>query len=234
MTIAELKTWFTAWKDIITILVAIGAIIVVVFQIRQAGRFERNRLRREQAAARATLSLTLNTLSEYGTDMIRALAPLEAWLEKGQEGKPPEFKGPRLLPETVAAVEKVIAAYPTENVARSLAALIGEVQILQARSRDFTSAPDSIRTWSVAMKDNIVMAAGIVARCQDLFVFAREGTDQADPSRQHLQQVLTFAKIYQHQYPRVWKSTERFENPEPTEETKRVLKMIPGLFGRNK
>lgn len=231
MTQAEFLRWFGQWKDVVTTAVALVAILVVVVQILQAGRFEKNRMRREQVAARATLPLTLNALTEYGQDMLRALAPLEQWLEQRQEGDPPMFNGPRMPAETILAVEKVIAAYPKDNAAKALAAVVSEVQVLEARSRDYSSKEESIRSWSIAMKDNLVMAAGIVARCQDLFVFARKGTEYGEPTRGHLQQVLTWARVYQHLYPRVWEATERFaDDPKPTWRQRRLLGKIPGLF----
>jgi len=215
MTQADFLTWFGKWKDVTTAIVAICAIIVVVFQILQAGQFERNKVRREQVAARATLPLTLAALSEYGANMMKALAPLEAWLENGHLTPAPEFNGPRLPPETVASVEKVITAYPNEDVAKALAAMLSEVQLLQSRSRDYSMNEESIRIWSVAMKDNVVMAASIVARCENLFAFARHGSEYGDPSRSHIEQVLNGAMLWQGSYARVWKSVERYPDREP-------------------
>lgn len=230
MPTADFLSWFTQWKDVITIIVALCAILVVVAQIGQASRYEGKRIRREQVAARATLPLTLAALSDYGHEMITALLPLEAWLERRSEGEPPTFVGPRLPPETVASVEKMIAAYPDEHVAKALASLMSEVQILQTRSRDYGKSSESIRSWSIAMKDNIVMAADVIARCQDLFDFAREGTDYADPSKQHIQQVLSLSKVYQHSFPRVWHSTERYADTTATCAAKESKRPLPGLF----
>lgn len=216
MTEAEFLKWFGTWKDVITFVVAVGAIFVVVVQILQNGRIERNRLRREQVAARASLPLTLAALSEYGTEMLRSLSLLEAWLMQNSIDTPgPEYKGPRLPPETVAAVEKVISAYPDEEVARALAGLLSEVQVLQSRSRDYGASEESIRQWSIAMKDNMVIAAGVIARCDNLFEFARVGADTGQPSRGHLQTILSMNLIHQHRFPRVWKSVERISEEEP-------------------
>ncbi|MBQ1499556.1 MAG: hypothetical protein IIZ38_14690 [Sphingomonas sp.] len=212
---AEFLTWFGQWKDVVTVAVALGAIGAVVIQIQQAGHFERDKVRRSRVAARATLPLTLAALSEYGAGMLAAMAPLERWLERREDGPAPAFDGPRLPPETVAAVEKVIAAYPGELVAKALAAILGEVQVLQSRSRDFAISDQNIMMWRVAMKDNVVMAAGIIARCEDLFAFARDGLEAATPSRSHLQQVLSFAGVHREQFPSVWKSLERFAEEEP-------------------
>lgn len=216
MTQAEFLKWFGQWKDVITVVVAVGAIVVVVVQIVQNGRIERKRLRREQVAARASFPITLAALSEYGVEMLRSLAPLEAWLEQNSIDTPgPEYDGPRLPPETVAAVEKVISAYPDEEVARALAGLLSEVQVLQSRSRDYGKNEESIRVWSIAMKDNIVMAASVIARCENLFEFARQGSDAGQPSRPHLELTLSMNMITQRRYPRVWKSVQRFNAQEP-------------------
>ena len=216
MTQTDFLKWFGTWKDVITFVVAVGAIVVVVVQILQSGRIERHRLRREQVAARASLPLTLAALSDYGTQMLRSLAPLEAWLEHNSIDTPgPEYEGPRLPPETVASVEKVISAYPDEEVARALAGLLSEVQVLQSRSRDFGASKESIRQWSIAMKDNMVIAASVIARCDNLFEFARVGADAGQPSRAHLKIILSMSQIYQHRFPRVWKSVERFADEEP-------------------
>lgn len=231
MSTADFLSWFTRWKDVITVGVAICAILVVMAQIGQASRYEAKRIRRDRVAARATLPLTLAALSDYGNEMIAALLPLEAWLEKRSKGEPPTFVGPRLPPETVASVEKMISAYPDEHVAKALASLMSEVQILQTRSRDYDKSEASIRVWSIAMKDNIVMAADVIARCQDLFDFAREGTDYADPSKQHIQQVLALSKVYQHSFPRVWQSTERYDDSVSTSAAKEAKRILPGLFG---
>jgi hypothetical protein len=229
MTQAEFLLWFGKWKDVVTTGFALAAIVVVVLQIRQAGRFERNRIRREQVAARATLPLTLNALSEYGKNMLISLAPLERWLEQGQHDAAPQFHGPRMPAEIILAVEKVVAAYPNDDVAKALAAVLGEVQVLEARSRDFTD--DSISSWSIAMKDNLVMAAGIIARCENLFTFARKGIEYSEPTRSQIQRVLNGAKIRDFTYPRVWEATERFaDDPKPTWRQRRLLKKIPGMF----
>lgn len=231
MTKTEFLTWFQQWKDVVTTVVAVVAIFFVALQIVQAGRFERARLRREQVAARATLPLTLNALSQYGQDMLMALAPLERWLEQGEVGDPPQFSGPNIPAETILAVEKVIAAYPNDGVARALAAVLNVVQILEARSRGYSSKVEDIRAWSIAMKDNLVMAAGVVARCEDLFVFARKDTDYGEPTRSHIRQVLSLARIRQNVYPRVWAATERLvDDPKPTRRQMRMLKKIPGVF----
>ena len=208
MSEANFLTWFRQWKDVVTTLVAVIAIVVVVWQIRQTSQLEKNRIRRDQVAARASLSLTLAALAEYGRSMIKALAPLEAWLEMGQEGEVPSFIQPYLPPETVPAVERVISAYPDEIVAKALAALLGEVQVLQSRAHGLSADPEEIRIWSIAMKDNIVMAARIEARVNDLLPFAREGTDVATPSRDHVRLMLSVAGLRQAQYPRVWKTLE--------------------------
>lgn len=207
-SVSELYTWIGDNKDQLSVLITAVGIPVLLWQITQGARQEHARLRREKVIAKASFPLTLAALSEFGQDMIEALLPLERWLEKGQEGKPPAFTGPRLLSETIVGVEKVIAAYPTDHIAKALAAVLGEVQILQARSRDYADKPESVRIWSVAMKDNIVMAASIVARCQNLFDFAREGDDVAQPSRSHIQMILGAAHASQDFYPRVWKATE--------------------------
>lgn len=91
MTQAEFFRWFEKWKDVVTMAVAFSAIIVVLVQIRQAGSFERRRMRREQVAARATLPLTLNSLCEYGNTMLISLAPLERWLQEGSPIRCPFF-----------------------------------------------------------------------------------------------------------------------------------------------
>lgn len=229
MTQVEFLLLFGKWKDVVTTAVALIAIIVVVFQIRQAGRFERNRVRREQVAARATLPLTLNALSQYGRDMLAALAPLERWLEQGEHGTAPEFQAALMPTETIFAVEKVIGAYPEDEVAKALAAVLSEVQVLEARSHDFSG--DSISSWSVAMKDNLVMAAGIVARCEHLFEFARKDTRYGEPTRSQLQRVLNGAKIRDFTYPRVWTAIEAYpDDPEPTRRQRRILKKIPGIL----
>ena len=214
MTNAEFLKWFAQWKDVVTTAVAVAAIIVVVLQIRQAGRFERHRLRRERLAARATLPLTLAALNEYGRGMMQALAPIEAWFEQDGHDEIPTFKGPEVRSQTIAAAEKAIAAYPEDNVAKSMAAILGSIQILQSRSQSFYD-PHELRTWKMAMSDNILMAASIIACCENLFPFAREGSDFARPSRSHIAQVLSRERIHQAQYLGVWKQIVQFSEEEP-------------------
>lgn len=231
MTQAEFLIWFGKWKDVVTTVAAVAAIFFVALQIVQAGRFERARLRREQVAARATLPLTLNALSQYGHDMLMELAPLERWLEKGEYGDPPSFRGPSIQAETILAVEKAIAAYPKDSVARALAAVLNVVQILEARTRGYSAREGDIRAWSIEMKDNLVMAASVVARCEELFAFARQGSDYGEPTRSHIQQVLSRAHVRQQFYPRVWAATEGFaDDPKPTWRQRLILQKIPGIF----
>ena len=228
MTADEFLKWFGRWKDVITTVVAVGAIVAVVFQILQAGRAERHRIQRDQVAARATLPLTLATLAEYGLAMMEALAPIERWLEQGQQDDPPTFQGPRVPSETIASMEKVLAAYPNDDVARQLAALLGEVQVLQSRCQGLGS-DEGIRTWSIAMTDNVLMAASIVARCENLFPFAREGTDVGEPSGPHLQQILNRSKFRGHLFPRVWAALARYPDEAPVEPGRRIN--VRGIFG---
>ena len=111
----------------------------------------------------------------------------------------------------------MLSAYPDDNIARALAALLGEVQVLQSRAHSLTKGEASVRSWSIAMKDNVVMAASVVARCEDMFDFARVGSDFAEPTKRHLESVLTIAGIREPYFPRVWQSLVRFENDDPAE-----------------
>ena len=79
--------------------------------------------------------------------------------------------------------------------------------------------------------DNLIMAAGIVVRCENLFEFAREGPDHDEPKRRNLQQVLERARIREEHYPRAGMATKRFtDDPNPTRRQRRLLKKIPGIL----
>lgn len=212
MDTGEFLTNFGRWKDVVTTFVAVIAIIVVVVQIKQARLIENEKLKREQNAARATLSLTLAALDEYGRSMTAALARLEHWAAAKGEASPPVYDGPQLGSDTVVAVQKVISAYPGQHVSRALAAILGEVQVLQSRSREFGSDERSVREWRLVMHQNVLLAANVVARCQALYDFAREGTDYAEPSREQVKQVLMTSRVPEHRFARVWTALSEYSD----------------------
>lgn len=120
--------WVTTYKDVLAPLIASLGITFLLFQITQAARHERARLLRRRRAATAALPLTLSTLSQYASDMIRALAPIQRWLASGKQKAEPEYEKRDIPYEAITAIERMIEVAPNDKIGRSLAAILSDVQ----------------------------------------------------------------------------------------------------------
>jgi hypothetical protein len=136
--------------------------------------------------------------------MMRALALLENWFANRDRSALPIFHGPDVPQGTIAAVEQMIEAAPNRRVARQLAAIVSDIQLLSARTNGLRSG-DAIEllAHSVSNKDNIVLAGDIHARAENLFDYARSYSAQPDPPADRVQSALNIVGIRDHQYPQV-------------------------------
>ena len=196
--------WLSRNKDQLAVLVALIGLPILLVQITQGARQERKRLERRRIAATATLPLTLSSLSQYARAMMRALAVLESWFVNRDRSTTPVFDGPEVPQDAIAAVEQMIEAAPNKRVARQLAAIVSDIQVLSARTNGLGSGDASeLLANSLSNRDNIVLAGDIHARAEDLFNYARSYSEQPDPPADRVQSALNIVGIRAHQYPQV-------------------------------
>lgn len=196
--------WLSANKDQLAVLIALVGLPMLFVQITQGARQERKRLERRKIAATATLPLTLSSLSQYARSMMRALAVLESWFGNRDRSAVPIFDGPEVPHEAIVAIEQMIEAAPDKRVARQLAAIVTDIQVLSARTDGLRSGDaGELLANSVSNRDNIVLAGDIHARAENLFDYARCYSEQPDPPADRVQSVLNIVGIRDDQYPQV-------------------------------
>lgn len=196
--------WLSENKDQLAVLMALIGLPILLVQITQGARQERKRLERRRIAATATLPLTLSSLSQYARSMMRALAVLESWFDNRDRSAMPVFDGPEVPEDAIEAVEQMIEAAPNKRVARQLAAVVSDIQVLSARTNGLRSGDASeLLANSMSNRDNIVLAGDIHARAEDLFDYARSYSEQPDPPAHRVQSALNIVGIRDHLYPQV-------------------------------
>lgn len=196
--------WLSANKDQLAVIVALVGLPILLIQITQGARQERKRLERRRIAATATLPLTLSSLSQYARAMMRALAVLETWFEKRDRSAAPIFDGPEVPQDALAAVEQMIEAAPNKRVARQLAAIVSDIQVISARTNGLRSGDASeLLANGMSNRDNIVLVGDIHARVEDLFDYARSYSEQPDPPADRVQSALNIVGIREDRYPQV-------------------------------
>lgn len=196
--------WLSVNKDQLTVLVALIGLPFLFVQITQGARQERKRLERRRIAATATLPLTLSSLSQYARSMMRALAILESWFGNRDYSVVPIFDGPQVPQDAITAVEQMIEAAPNKRIARQLAAIVSDIQVLSARTNGLRSGDASeLLANGISNRDNIVLAGDILARAEGLFDYARSYSEQPDPPANRVQSALNIEGIHDHQYPQV-------------------------------
>jgi hypothetical protein len=193
--------WFTTYKDVLGVLVAAVGIPILLFQITQGASQERERLRRRRIAATATLPLTLSTLSGYPQGMMSALGPIQYWAAHRQAGADSVFDAPAVPAGAIFSVEQMIEAAPTDAVARSLAAIVSDIQVLSSRTNGLRSGNASeLRAQCSMVDDNVILAAKIYARIGRLFDYARTYSDEPDPPIARVRSALNLAGLRDGQY----------------------------------
>ena len=180
-----LEFWLNRYQTLIGALVAIGAAAVglgaVRAQIRHAQDLEDQRRAREDHAARALLSSALDDLLEYAGTSMRVLDTFK------RSGGTCSLALPR-LPEVVVGIVREAIRTAEPQHALEMRELLSAIQVFQARARDTRRRPDQ-----VAM--NLRDAAGIMARANALFDYARADLTHVPPSAAAVRKVLEAASV---------------------------------------
>jgi hypothetical protein len=165
------------WQTLISGFLAVAAAGVTVFvlkqQIAQSDAHERDRLRRQHDATRATLPLTLSGLTFAIEHMLSQLSKARykfgcANLVKNFDPQPPPT-------EAIRELQQIIRSTDDPNVIQIISEIIRQMQILWARVRILSDEEkQEIRVGlSVEITQWIIEAAKIHALIGSLFDFAR-------------------------------------------------------------
>ncbi len=147
-------------------------------QIEQSDRHERQRLQRQQKAARATLPLTLSGLSLSLRQMLEALASARNEIRNG--GISHAFAPPETPVEHIEELQAVIMSTDKRSVVEPIAQIIREIQTLWSRIeflRDVRQQ-ESMAALELSVDEWILQSAQIHALVESLFAYARGGTDE--------------------------------------------------------
>jgi hypothetical protein len=155
-------------------LAALLGIPVLLWQIFQNSRLERRRLKRRYLAALATSPMAVNDVLDWVKKATTAMAGLSLDPTIGQQRiDPPPF--PLKL---IESIERLIEATPRSQIARTLAAIVSDIQVLRARMSD----PDAFKPKKHGARaddldDNLLLAASIYTRAESLLEPARRISD---------------------------------------------------------
>jgi hypothetical protein len=127
--------WLDHWQTLVAGMLALfGAawtVRVINNQIKQATEQEKQRLRREEQAAKAVLPLALVELAQYAEECIRLIAPYVPANEKSPEF-PENFAVPR-IPEGTIEPLRECARYASTEVATQIRVMVSKLQIQNSR-----------------------------------------------------------------------------------------------------
>jgi hypothetical protein len=169
------------WQGIVgavlAMLAAGASIIVLRAQIAQSEKHEKNRLRRQQNSARATLPLTLSGIGERLRAMLLALR--DARLQLKTERVVDVFELPDVPSEHIAELQAVIATTDEPSVVEPISEIIREIQTLWARVDVLTDTREQRRNagLEINIEEWIIQTAKIHALIESLFEYARQKSD---------------------------------------------------------
>ena len=186
---------------------AIAAIPFLLWQITQTSRQERHRIRARKLAALATLPVALNAIVDWATAAARALEAIGS--VQVRIGRLP-YVAPPPSSNLIEAVERMIEADPQHRIALTLAAIISEIQVLEARlSAVDLSSPARARATMGAVDDNLVRAASIYALAESLLGDARAVSENVPQDFVRMRNALNLLNLREDRYPEAHGIIER-------------------------
>lgn len=179
--------WLNRYQTLIAAILALAAAAVSVYflrrQIAQADVHEQERYKRQHAAARAVLQLTLTDICDYAKKSALAFhGVLEAIGNDGRVLRPIPFDPPPVPEQPIEQLRDFIASTDAHRSA-IVSELIKEIQVHSARSKTDAvniRAPEQgdALVPKVQIVEYLVDAAEIYARASMLFDYARRRSEQ--------------------------------------------------------
>jgi hypothetical protein len=208
-----LYDWQTLLGAVLAVAAAVIGSVLLWRQTRLAGIHEEERRRRRFNAARATLPATLSVIMRYLHQAARRLKAIHG--PAGQFGYGNEalrFDPPQFPDEVAAALERMIEATGTNEVADWVADLLSELQTFGARLDGLTEADTARASLQLSVEDYLLQAARIYSQTARLFPFARrhkEGVEY-DPKATSVELALHLLKIGD-QFSRLYERAAAFD-----------------------
>lgn len=172
------------WQTLVAGMLALcGAgftVWIIKKQIKQAADQEKQRLRREEQAAKAVLPLALAELAQYAGDCIRAIAPYVPASGESPEF-PADFVAPR-IPEGTVEPLRESARYANADVATQIRVMVGKLQVQHSRLEIARQHARQGQVQTLPYNEGIraiIDAAELHVLIGDLLLYARERS--ADP-----------------------------------------------------
>lgn len=123
--------------------------------------------------------MTLTGINTWAKDVSRSLTAIYPWAKRrAGNNPPPEFKPPASPDHLIGAIERMIEAEPKDRIAKTLAAIVAEIQVLHSRISnvdEFSPGRIDGQEWSI--DDNLLKAATIYALASSLYDDARKLSD---------------------------------------------------------
>jgi hypothetical protein len=177
--------WFE-WQTLVSGLLAVTAAGFTVRylkkQIAQSDKQERDRLRRQHDATRATLPLTLSGLIDAMRKMLSELK--QAKVEIKQTSVVKNFDPPSPPTEAIQELQQIILSTDNLNVVQTISEIIRQMQTLWTRVDVFRNEKEqaSRSGLSLEINERIIQAAKIHALIESLFDYARCETEDGPKS----------------------------------------------------
>jgi hypothetical protein len=170
-----LEFWLNRYQTLIGALVAVFAAFVgwsaVRSQMRQTERIEEEKLKRSNLAARGTMPLALNAISEYAEECIRIFEAHRVARSRSASSAPPP-SGLPAFPESAIEPLRRTVEFSAYEQARRITDLLATAQVFLARTRDGSWAAHP----SSQLQDRMLDAVDLYSRASFLFEYARSGT----------------------------------------------------------
>ena len=180
-------------------LAALISVPILLWQIFQGARQERARARARRYAALASLPMTLSGINVWAKQVVRCLNDIYPWAIGAAGHVPqPRFNPPPSPDHLISAIEKMIEAAPGDDVGKTLAAIVADIQVLNSRIGEAAEFEGHrLRSQMGMIDSNMFLAARIYARAESLYDSCRALSEDAPIDYARVSAALSIMGIHE-------------------------------------
>lgn len=189
----------------IAAITALLGIPILLWQITQGSRQEKRRIHARRMAALSTLPMTLSGINEWAKAAAKSQTAIYAWAKGQQPGQiAPAYFSPPSPDNLIEAIERMIEAAPKDRIAKTLIAIVAEIQVLNSRLSDtenFTQR--GFRSQHFSIDDNILRSAAIYSLAESLYEDARKLSEGVNRDFDRMAAALSIMDVREGNYDEV-------------------------------
>lgn len=199
------------WQSLIGGGIALIGAAFLWCQIRQGDKQEKERLRRRFEAAKAGMPLLLSGICSHAKEVAGFLRSIHAAAGQHAFGAPNlAVTTPVLDIQLARELQSLIEASPDNELATSLAKLLGELQVLNSRVTEIPNLGSYMTGLQLTIEDYMLQVAKVYADTSGLFGFARGNAKTVRQSeKMELRSALNLLELRDHEFERLHATAKR-------------------------